>query len=76
MMFGMFFSYSVLGLPYFYGLFGFVQFPSLVWNIVTVCIRFLLLLEVVSKLVVFVCVRETKFFMFLTRGMLIILLFQ
>lgn len=72
-MFGMFFSYSLLGLPYFYGSFGCVQFPSVVWNAVTVCIRFLLFLEVVSKLWLCVCVREIKFFMFKTRGMLIIL---
>lgn len=74
-MFVMFSSYSPLGLPYFYGLFRFVQFPSVVWNAVTVCIRSLLL-EVVSRLWLCVCVRETKFFMFTTRGMLIILLFQ
>jgi len=47
-MFWIHFSYSAFKVPFFYGLLGFLQFSSLVWNTATVYIRFLLL--VVSKL--------------------------
>lgn len=53
-MFGMLFSYSIFGLPFVYGLLGFIEFASLVWNTVTISIRFLLLVEVVSE--VWLCV--------------------
>lgn len=53
-MFRMIFHCSVFGQPLFYGLLELVKFGSLEWNTVTIYIRFLLLVEVVSK--VWLCV--------------------